>query len=83
MVGQGLARFESFAVLVFGKDGHERLGKRAFGKQAAQQVGQAESNDKGVSGNPGAKSASDHKVADKAQDAGQQRHAAHRGQGLE
>ena len=65
-------------VLVFGEYRHESLGKRAFGKQPAQQVGDLESNEERVGREPRAERARHHRIADKTENARQQRHAAHR-----
>ena len=65
---------------VLRQNGHEGLGKRALGEQAPQQIGNAEGDEKGVGGEAGAEQARDHGVAHEAEDAGYQRHAAHRGE---
>ena len=57
MVGQLLARFLAMLVLVFRQDRHEGLRERTLGKQAAQQVGDAEGNNEGVRVGAGAKGA--------------------------
>jgi hypothetical protein len=63
MVGQLLAGLLPVLVLVFGQDRHEGLRERAFGKQAAQQVGDAEGHDKGVGVGAGAKGAREQTLA--------------------
>jgi hypothetical protein len=68
------------AVLVLGQDGDERLGEGPFREQAAQQVGQAKSDEKGVGRQSGAESARDDEVAREAEHAAHHRQAAHRGQ---
>ena len=73
----------ALAVLVFRQDGHEGLRKRAFGKHAPQQVGQAEGDEEGVGRHAGPEGARDHEVAHEAEDAGQQRHAADGGEGAQ
>jgi len=49
-------------------------------EQAPQQVGDAEGDEKSVRGEAGAEQARDHRVAREAENAGHQRHAAHRGE---
>jgi hypothetical protein len=62
---------------------HEGLREGAFGKQAAQQVGQLEGDKEGVGEHAGPESARDHEVADKTEDARQQGHAADGGESLQ
>jgi len=62
--------------LVFGQYRHEGLRKGAFGKDAAQQVGQFEGHKEGVGSEAGAEYAGNDGVADKAQHARNQGHAA-------
>ena len=69
--------------LVFGQNRHEGLRKRALGEQPAQQVGDAEGDEEGVGVEPRAEDAGDDGVAHEAENARQQRHAAHGGEGLE
>jgi hypothetical protein len=69
--------------LVFGQNRHERLRKSPFGEHPAQQVRQAERDEKGVGVQPGAECLGDHGIAHKTEDARYQRHAADGDQGLE
>src|SRR5690606_18639906 len=55
------------------QDGHEGLRERAFGEQAAQQVGNAERHPESVGQRAGAECARDQDVADQAGNARQQR----------
>jgi len=71
------------AVFIFRQDRHKCLGKSPFGKQAPQQIGDLEGDEKGVGHRPGAKSTRDHGVADESKDAGEQGHAADRSKGFE
>jgi hypothetical protein len=67
-------------VLVFGKDGHEGLGECPLREQAPQQIGDLEGNEKRIGGHASAESPRDDRVPHEAEDAGNQRHAAHRGE---
>ena len=71
-----------FALLIFVlcEDRHERLGKGAFGKDAAQQVGQLERHKEGVGRHSGAKHPRHNGVACKTQHARKQGHRADGGQ---
>ena len=67
-------------VPVFRQQRDERLREGAFGEQPAQQVGQPEGDEEGVGHHAGAEGTGDDEVADEAEDAGKQSHAADRGQ---
>jgi len=67
-------------VFVFTKDGYEGLGERAFGKHAAQQIGQLEGDEKYVGGQPGPEGAGNHEVPGEAENSGEEGHTTDRGQ---
>ncbi len=69
MVGQFLGGGFAFLVFVFGQDRHEGLGKRPFGKQPAQQVGNAERDVEGVGVGGSAKGPGKQDFANQAGDA--------------
>ena len=70
-------------VPVFPENRNKGLRESAFRKQAAEQVGQPESNEKGVGQQSGAEGARDHEVADEPENTRQQGHAADGGEGLQ
>ncbi len=61
------------------QDRNEGLGERTFGKQAAQQVGQAEGHEEGVRHRTGAERGRNQRLADQPGDAGHESKAADRG----
>ena len=69
--------------LVLGEDRHERLREGSFREQAPQQVRDPEGDEEGVGGQPSAEDRGDHRIADEAEDARDQRHPAHRRQGAD
>ena len=83
MVDQGLGFRRRALVPIFRQHGHEGLGKGALGKHAAEQIGQAEGDEKRVGGGPGTEHPGDDEIADKTKDAREQGHATDRGQGFE
>jgi hypothetical protein len=58
------------------------LRKRAFGKQTAQQVGDAKGHKKSVGCDTGAKNASDEYIPHESQNTGYQRHSADSSEGF-
>jgi hypothetical protein len=70
-------------VLVFREDRHEGLGECPLGEQPSQQVGDPERDEKRVGGKARAECARDHHIANEAENARDERHAAHHRQGLE
>ena len=83
MADKFLRGFYRTGLAVFGQNRHKRLRKRAFGKNAPQQIGQFKSHKKGIGGHACAKSARNNGVAHKAEDARQHGHAADFGQRAE
>jgi len=75
MIDQAARGRFALLVLVFGQYGNESLGKGAFCKQSAQQVGDAEGDEKSVGVGRSAKCAGYQKLADQAGYPGHHRHA--------
>jgi hypothetical protein len=75
--------FVCAAIFVFGKYGYEGLRKRTFGKQAAQQVGDAECHKKSVGFDTCAKNAGNDDIPRKSQNAGYECHPADGDKGFE
>ena len=75
VVGQFLGGGAALPALVFSQDRHERLRKGAFGKQPAQQVGNAEGDVEGVGVGGSAEGPGKQDLADQTGDARQHRHA--------
>ena len=83
MADKFLRGFYRTGLAVFGQNRHKRLRKRAFGKNAPQQIGQFEGHKKGIGGHARAKGARNNGVAHKAENARQHGHAADFGQRAE
>ena len=69
MVGQNARRAIALLIFVLRKDRHEGLRERALGKQAAQQVGDAQGDEEGVGVDRRAEGPRDQKLADQTGDA--------------
>ena len=69
MVRQDTRGAPALLIFVLGEDGYKGLRERALGKQATQQVGDAEGDEEGVGVDRGAEGSGDQKLANQAGDA--------------
>ena len=82
-IDQGVGGRVALSGAGFSQDGHEGLRERPFGKQAAQQVGDAKSHLEGVGGGAGPEGRGHQQLAHEPGDAGRQREQRNEGGGFE